>query len=791
MSDIELYKADYLFRTGSTEKAKTIYKEILEKNPKCGEAHYGLAEIYIISEDSQRAWQHLFQAYLNGNDPEKYAKAFFNYSIEIEQIKEAIICIEENVTNNEIEILLCLSDLYFRNAQIDKAYTIVLKLLKIDPLNIKILLKLADIEAMKKQYQNALQHTIQAREIAPFDSNVHYKVSIAFQDLYLNLYSIEESLRALFLKPSSLALKCRILLNTEENSLDNLCLILHMYSNEKSSEAYRFIGEHNNFYSHYKEENFCVKQRLYGEFVTKVLEDRYPDLQYVPPLKTHSERLRIGFISESFHEHSVYYTHGKYLSLLDKSKFEIFFFNFGVKEDSIPKDILDACDHYCHYLGGTFLLKNAVKKIRSWKLDRLIFPDIGMSALSILLASFRYAEKQYTTTGHPITSGMESIDYFISSELMEPPDAESQYSETLIRLNNLASCYPEPFADMIPAVDSPLPAIQDGKTRYINLQSLFKLIPEYDFIYPQIALQNPNSVFYFIKLPIDDERLKLFEERLERAFSDVNLDFKDYCIILPRMNKASFYRCLKEVDIVLDSPGWSGFNTSMQACFCDLPIVTLEGKSMRANHTTAILKLLKLEELIAKSSEEYIKIAISLSKDPSYPEKIRYNKHRLYNDVEVIRSLELLLLAPPPIIKKEIKALPALQEAFFVSDTHLEEGSTLEKKGEYKKAMMAYQRAFCLNPHSKRASFKALLTLPKSYSSEKEMLHMQWRFTYNVPLWIGSSPIITSEDAREIIKCFEDWDPSSLKKLNKGFEHEFSILANLLSEAHKRLEQGS
>src|SRR4029077_8178099 len=74
----------------------------------------------------------------------------------------------------------------------------------------------------------------------------------------------------------------------------------------------------------------------------------------------------------------------------------------------------------------------------------LIFPEIGMDKVSAQLAAQRLAAGQCASWGHPSTSGFPSIDYFISSDLMEPAEAVAHYSERLVRLPNLSIYYEVP-----------------------------------------------------------------------------------------------------------------------------------------------------------------------------------------------------------------------------------------------------------------------------------------------------------------------------------------------------------
>ena len=64
-----------------------------------------------------------------------------------------------------------------------------------------------------------------------------------------------------------------------------------------------------------------------------------------------------------------------------------------------------------------------------------------MDIRTYFLAFSRLARVQCVTWGHPDTTGIPNMDYFISSNLIEPKEADEHYSEKLQRLNVLPTFY--------------------------------------------------------------------------------------------------------------------------------------------------------------------------------------------------------------------------------------------------------------------------------------------------------------------------------------------------------------
>jgi protein O-GlcNAc transferase len=116
------------------------------------------------------------------------------------------------------------------------------------------------------------------------------------------------------------------------------------------------------------------------------------------------------------------------------------------------------------------------------------------------------------------------------------------------------------------------------------------------------------------------------------------------------MQGFSFLRTLvRKADIYLDTIGFSGFNTAMQAIECGLPIVTREGHFMRGRLASGIYRRMGLPELIAESDEEYIDLAVRLAADVSYNrqtrERIAAHRSRLFGDLVPIRAFEEFLIS--------------------------------------------------------------------------------------------------------------------------------------------------
>jgi protein O-GlcNAc transferase len=101
---------------------------------------------------------------------------------------------------------------------------------------------------------------------------------------------------------------------------------------------------------------------------------------------------------------------------------------------------------------------------------------------------------------------------------------------------------------------------------------------------------------------------------------------------------------LRHAALMLDTPGFSGFNTAMQAVECDLPVLAFEGEFMRGRLASGVLRQLELPELVATTCGEFVQKAVALAKDPgsrkALQAKISERRERLFRDVAPVRALE-------------------------------------------------------------------------------------------------------------------------------------------------------
>ncbi|MBA3533434.1 MAG: tetratricopeptide repeat protein, partial [Ardenticatenales bacterium] len=178
------------------------------------------------------------------------------------------------------------------------------------------------------------------------------------------------------------------------------------------------------------------------EIQEKIARLYLPIREVAPRLVDPSQRkIRIGFLSRYFKNHTIGHLNRGLIATLSRDDFEVTVLSLGYHEDEGNQFIREHADRYLELPAH---LQTASQSIAELGLDILFFTDIGMEPLSYALASVRLAPVQCVTWGHPVTTGLPAVDYFLSSALMEDEVAAAHYSETLVRLNSLTTYYYPP-----------------------------------------------------------------------------------------------------------------------------------------------------------------------------------------------------------------------------------------------------------------------------------------------------------------------------------------------------------
>lgn len=279
-----------------------------------------------------------------------------------------------------------------------------------------------------------------------------------------------------------------------------------------------------------------------------------------------------------------------------------------------------------------------ISRVRAGNFDVLYYFEIGTDTVNYFLPFFRLAPVQCTSWGIQVTSGIPNVDCYLSSELVEPVDAQDHYSERLVLGKTLL------------AYQVPVRLPEDAKTRswfgftenqhlYMCIQHLGKFHPDFDALLAGILRNDPDG---YIVLTEDryGYGAKLLRARFQRTMPDV----AERVVFLGRQAFSDYLSLLACGDVMLDAPHFAGVNTTYDGLSLDQPIVTMPSNFHRGRYTYACYQRMELNECVASNAEEYVEIATKLGRDTAHREAVRsqIREHRglLFEDSESVTEHE-------------------------------------------------------------------------------------------------------------------------------------------------------
>jgi protein O-GlcNAc transferase len=649
---------------GKLEAAVECYQQALKIRPDYADAHHNLGYAFKLQDNLEAALECYQQALkIRPN----YAQTHNNLGIVLHkqgQVRAAIECYQQALKINPeyAQPHYNLGGIFLDQGKLEEAIECYQQALKLHP-NYAVYHQLGNVFSLQNQLEAAAESYRQALKLQPESITTYFNLGNIYSELGKLELAIETYQQALKINPDYSLAKFGIVINQLPiiySSVGEINLKRNQYqqhlqdlsqSYEKANlqqlkETVQVVGGLQPFYLAYQGLNDRDLQQTYGEMLVHIMSNNYPQWSQDIPLPNleATEKIRIGFVSRFFYDHSNWKIPIKgWVENLDRSEFEFFAYHTHFNRD---RNTTTAAKEFDKFTQGSRPLEEWCKLIQEDKLHVLIFPEFGMDPMTVKLGCLRLAPIQITSWGHPNTSGLPTIDYYLSSDLMEPENAQEHYTEKLVRLPNLSINY-TPLAIQTEAISKKDIGIADHEIMFWCCQSLFKYLPNHDDVFPLIAKELTNAKFVFIQHQ-SQYVTEVFRQRLSDAFQEVGLNYQDYCIFLPRMDTQTFTNTAAIADVFLDSIGWSGCNSTLESIAHNVPVVTLPGELMRGRHSLAILKMMGIEEAIASNKEEYVQLAIRLGRDAEYrqyiSQLIAQNKHKLYGDLEPIRALEEFLL---------------------------------------------------------------------------------------------------------------------------------------------------
>ena len=313
---------------------------------------------------------------------------------------------------------------------------------------------------------------------------------------------------------------------------------------------------------------------------------------------------------------------------IDRDKFEVILLiaNQGAGSlESYCRSLVDKTIYLERNLG------DQVSTIRKEDLDIIIITtNVTVITNQIaLIAMHRLARVQATTFNSPVTTGFRHIDYYITGELTDPlPSGQEHYTEKLINIAGPGFCFSytnEPPSTGV-QIDRHTLGIPGSSMVFISCANFYKISPELREAWAKILAAIPDS--YLVLMPFGPSwarkyPIQIFWNQISDILSQHRVDPDRVRVLNALRSRIDVKTALKVGDIYLDSFPYSGTTSLVDPLEIGLPAITREGHTLRSRMGAAVLKSLSLGDLVTKSEEEYIQLAIKLAQQPALRQSYR------------------------------------------------------------------------------------------------------------------------------------------------------------------------
>lgn len=404
------------------------------------------------------------------------------------------------------------------------------------------------------------------------------------------------------------------------------------------NELLHSICEPSFYLSYHGQSDLSIKS-LYGDLYMQMFEQHYPHL-IGNPVPNQTGKPRIAFLVTDHHENVFCKLMLGYLNGLCRETFDITVICPPESRHYIESRITPNRETSFQPLPEK--LETAILDIQAQSYDLIIYFESGSCAMNYFLPFFRLAPVQCTTWGLPNTTGNPQMDYFISGDWVEIPQADSHYRERLVRMKSLPAHFyrPQLPEKLKSRAEIGLP---DSGTLYSCPQSLFKLHPDFDPILAGILRKDPNG--HLILLAAAQPH---WNDLLRKRFEALMPDVTDRIHFLPRLSYENYLSLLNLSDVIVDPLYYSGSITSLEILAFGTPIVTMADDFFRGRVTHACYVGMNSLRHTVHSSEAYIAEAVRLGADPQARQEARNDilarNGILYENPDAVPSLTTFCL---------------------------------------------------------------------------------------------------------------------------------------------------
>ncbi|MDP3749219.1 MAG: tetratricopeptide repeat protein [Phenylobacterium sp.] len=327
-----------------------------------------------------------------------------------------------------------------------------------------------------------------------------------------------------------------------------------------------------------------------------------------PGPRTPNGKIRVGFMSSDLRGHPVAYFAMPLFEHYDRDRFEVYCYSYYQgDEDAAQKRIAGWVDVF--RWEKDLNDRDAAQMIANDQLDMLF--ELGgsthMNKLPVM--GFKPAPRQASWVGYPHSAGPEAIDYLVLDPFMRPEKPGLVIEEPLMLPHGWYSLGRNAFRDE-PAVDSVAPVARNHFVTYGTANNPYKYGREVVSAWARVVARTPGSRFMFVR---PEGGTPTFRENICAVFASEGVTPDRVMFEAVRGRHLPFYN---QIDISLDTFPQTGGTTTCESLWMGTPVITRVGDAVFERLSYSVLMNVGLGEFCARTTDEYVDIAVKLGSDP-------------------------------------------------------------------------------------------------------------------------------------------------------------------------------
>lgn len=358
-----------------------------------------------------------------------------------------------------------------------------------------------------------------------------------------------------------------------------------------------------NYDNSFQEHEIFAYHKLWAELANCNLKNPLPTrIVNTAPGK----KLRVGYISPDFRSHPVGFFIKSIICNHNKTNFEIYCYSLTTTEDEITRLIREHSDKF---ISVALLNDQELSEvIYNHDLDVLIHLAGHTEGGRLQVLATRPAPVQISYLGYPNTTGAEFIDYWITDPYAHNT-SDNFHTERLLQLSESFLCFGQ-FEEL--AINPITPAVSTGYITFGSFNNLAKISPTTIRLWSKLLANTVNSRLV-IKHP--DAHSPDAQRNILEAFSINGITNERVIFPSSHASRTAHLEFYNTIDIALDPVPYNGTTTTCEALWMGVPVLTVVGQAHRQRVSYSILKNIGVDETIAFTEDDFVKIGIRLSND--------------------------------------------------------------------------------------------------------------------------------------------------------------------------------